>query len=304
MLLTSRPRSAYTLLEVLLASAIGIILLGALYVAMEVQLRHAQAGREVIEQGTLVRALLTRIAADINASVGPTQPVVTAASSGGSSAASGGGTAAAGTTAAAGGTGGAATGASGAAAATAATPGTAVQINFGVQGDNATLVLTVAKWPRELNLSTSASSDQQPAVADLRRISYWLAGAGSGSPLGLARQELKAVTTSDSTLTATPPNIPDEAQYVIAEEVKNVTFQYWDGTAWQDSWDGTQPGADGSTPMGPPIAIAITIDVALPTAANATNDQPQIKSYRQVVSIVTANGATQASSNSTPTTSP
>ena len=56
----SRP--GYTLLEVLLASAIGVLLMGALYVAMDVQLRHAQAGRELIEQGTLVRVDFPRTA--------------------------------------------------------------------------------------------------------------------------------------------------------------------------------------------------------------------------------------------------
>src|SRR5438093_297614 len=40
-------RSGYTLLEVLLALSIAVLLLGALYVAMDLQLRHADAGREV-----------------------------------------------------------------------------------------------------------------------------------------------------------------------------------------------------------------------------------------------------------------
>jgi hypothetical protein len=299
MLLKSRPRSAYTLLEVLLASAIGVILLGALYVAMEVQLRHAQAGRELIAQGTLVRALMTRISADINASIGPVQPVVTTSTTssgtgGGTGAAASGGAGAAGT---------AGSGTSAAGATSSSASGTAAQINIPVQGDNGTLVLTVAKWPRELDLTPNASSDQQPVAADLRRISYWLAGAGSGSPMGLARQELRAVTTSDPTLSAVPPNVADENTYVIAEEVKSLTFQYWDGSAWQDTWDGTQPGADGSTPMGPPIAIAITVEIALPGTGTAPGSTPQTKTYRQVVPLLTANGATQASNSST-TTSP
>jgi len=173
-----------------------------------------------------------------------------------------------------------------------------------VQGDNGTLVLTVAKWPRELDLTPNASADQQPVAADLRRISYWLAGAGSGSPMGLARQELRPVTTSDPTLSALPPNVADENTYVIAEEVKSLTFQYWDGTAWQDTWDGTQAGADGSTPKGPPIAIAITVEIALPGTGAASGSAPQTKTYRQVVPLLTANGATQASNSSTTPTSP
>src|SRR5260370_4106696 len=80
---SSRRRPAYTLLEVLLASAIGVLLMGGLYVAVDVQLRHAPAGPEVVQQGTPARALLARMTSHINASVGPVQPVVTGSSGSG-----------------------------------------------------------------------------------------------------------------------------------------------------------------------------------------------------------------------------
>src|SRR5437868_1361364 len=67
-------RPAYTLLEMLLATAISALLLGALYVAVSMQLRHAQAGRDVIEQTTLARALLTRMGRDIRLCVTPAAP--------------------------------------------------------------------------------------------------------------------------------------------------------------------------------------------------------------------------------------
>ena len=75
---------------------------------------------------------------------------------------------------------------------------------------------------------------------------------------------------------------------IIAEEVSNLTFSYWDGSAWQDTWDGTQPGADGTTPMGPPVAIAITI--TLPSSASKIGDEASVKTYRHVVPIAAANG--------------
>src|SRR5205807_1330608 len=104
------------------------------------------------------RALMTRISADINSSIGPVQPVVATSSTGSGT---GGGTGAA----ASGGAAGAGSGSSGTAAASATsstTSGNAAQINIPVQGDNGTLVLTVAKWPRELDLTPNASADQQP----------------------------------------------------------------------------------------------------------------------------------------------
>src|SRR5438132_12359010 len=70
----SNNRQGFTLLEVLLAAAIGVLLMAALYVAMQVQLDHAQAGRDAVEQSLLVRALLRRMSNDIAPSLGPTLP--------------------------------------------------------------------------------------------------------------------------------------------------------------------------------------------------------------------------------------
>jgi hypothetical protein len=143
----------------------------------------------------------------------------------------------------------------------------------------------------------ATNANVPPVASDLRRITYWLAG-GAGAPLGLARQELTLVTSDDAN-SSIPPGIPDEASYVIAEEVTNLTFQYWDGNTWQDQWDGTTPGSDGVTPIGPPLAIAITIDVASRAAGGRTGTELQIKTYRHVVAIPTANGATTPNTSGT-----
>src|SRR6516162_9559877 len=75
----SRPvptmRPAFTLLEMMLAAAITVMLLAALYVAIDIQLRHATTARDLVEQTTLARTLLTRIANDIEPSVGTPDPI-------------------------------------------------------------------------------------------------------------------------------------------------------------------------------------------------------------------------------------
>jgi hypothetical protein len=152
--------------------------------------------------------------------------------------------------------------------------------------------------PRELNPIPGAETDNQPLVSDLRRVSYWL--AGGGEPIGLARQEVTMVT-SDQAMADVPPNIPDEESLVIAEEVKSLTFSYWDGTAWQDTWDGTTPGADGTTPVGPPVAIAVTVGIASPSSDNPANANPPVKLYRHVVFLATSNGTPLTSSSGTTT---
>ena len=67
-------RPAFTLLEVLLASALAVILMAALYVALDVQLKLADAGREAIEQATVSRAIVHRFETDLSGCLGPVAP--------------------------------------------------------------------------------------------------------------------------------------------------------------------------------------------------------------------------------------
>jgi hypothetical protein len=169
-----------------------------------------------------------------------------------------------------------------------------------VQGDTSWIMLYISRVPQQVNPIPGADDPTQPlGASDLRRVSYWLAGGGD-SPLGLARQELTAVTSPDATA-AVPPGIPDEASMVIAEEVKSLTFSYFDGTNWQDTWDGTVAGPDGSTPVGPPVCIAITLGIASGSVEGATEAEQGLKLYRHVVPILTANGASQPATSGTTT---
>src|SRR5216683_1045191 len=156
-----RNRRAFTLLEVLLAAAIGVLLMAALYVAMEVQLDHARAGRDAVEQSLLVRALLRRMSNDIGPGLGPTLPTSTpsAGNSGGAGATT--------------------TGANNPTSSSSSGSSTTPVLNL--QGDSGRLILWVSRISADLNQAQTS-----PAVSsDLRRITYWL--AGGGSPVGLAR---------------------------------------------------------------------------------------------------------------------
>jgi hypothetical protein len=269
---TNAGRAAFTLLEVLLSAAIGVLLMAALYVAMNVQLDHAQAGREAVEQSLLVRALFRRISNDVTPSLAaaspanslqggqqpaqqnqpnqPNQPAV--------------------------------------AGATTTSSSSVPPLNL--QGDNGRLIL----WVSRISSDLSPLLTNQPVASDLRRVTYWMASTG-----GLARQEIK-LATSDDALVTVPPDIPDEANLVIAEEVQNVTFRFFDGTAWQDSWDGTSSASSGS-PTGPPLAVEITLVVAMSSSQSETGDTSNLKTYRHVVAIPTANGASSAPSGTSGT---
>jgi prepilin-type N-terminal cleavage/methylation domain-containing protein len=284
-----RRRPGFTLLEVILATVIGVFILAGLYFAVGLHLRHAQDARDVVEESTLVRAVLDRMARDIRQTLGPIPPFALAAASSapaasGTNSATGGGTSGASGT-----TGATATGATtGTSATTAPAAGTSsigtggFQFNVGLQGDTGRLVLSGSQVPRV----AGPADPSAPPSSDLRRITYWLIGGGD-KPLGLARQEIQQVTSDDAT--ADPP---DDPALVIAGEVVDLQFSYYDGTGWQDSWDGTALGPDGQTPMGAPVAVAINLTVAQPDGAGT-------KKYRRVVLIQTANGTPQQNTGTT-----
>jgi hypothetical protein len=292
--LPAPARRAFTLLEVLLAAGIGVMLLAALYVAVDIQLRHSQSGRDVIEQSTLARALLHRMASDIAPALAPPSPTryQTSSSQGSGGGGQTGGSQGTQPTGVAPSGGSTATGAAPATpaggASTSSASGTgsvtgAGNYLFTVQGDSGRLTVYVSRVPREvLTPEALQGSDTPPLASDLRRVTYWLAGDGS---LGLARQELQSVT-SDDAATVPPDGVANEADLVVAPEVKSLAFSYFDGSTWQDSWDGSMPGADGVTPMGPPLAIAVVIGLVPPGA-----DGGAVKAYRHVISVSTANGA-------------
>jgi prepilin-type N-terminal cleavage/methylation domain-containing protein len=257
-------RSGYTLLEVLLASAIAALLMAALYVGIDVQLRTVQAGREKVNETAVVRNLfVTRITSDMAGVITPITATVAVTSTSGD-----------------------------------VTTDPVTPFNGGVQGDNAVLTVWTSRLPNLPTGSDAANADsQQLNSSDLRRITYWLVDGQ-----GLARQETDRVSASgDDSDAALPPNVPDEGKYILAPEVTEVNFRYFDGESWQDTWDGTVLGTDGKTPMGPPRAIEVTMSVRRPGAD--PNDDSAIKQYLQVIPINAANAqSTTISTGATGTT--
>lgn len=295
-------RGGFTLLEVLLASTLAIILMAALYVALDVQLRLAEAGRESIEEATLTRALIMRLEGDLSSGIGPVAPPIdnsaknSAKGSGaGTGGASGTGGAAAGgaTGAAAGGSsgGGAASGGSGSgsgsstATVTEATTTDTIPFTAGVIGTTDQLTIyaaRVAGTGRNVD-----DSGEGPNPADARRVTYWM------SDKGLCRQELPWLT-SQEVQNSTDPVIEDgkeERDYVIAEEATRVQFEYWDGSAWQDTWDGRTTNADGKTLLGPPTAIRVHFWLKLPGEDPGETVE---KEFRHTIAIRAAPGPATA----------
>jgi len=278
-----RRRAGFTLLELVLAMGIGVLLLVGLYVTMNIMLGTMQLGRTVVQQSQVARGVLNRINSDISHNLGPISPYTVTAlnnyQNGGAAS-----TTTSGTTTASATTG--TTGSTGTSSSTAATPAASgglgpVNFNLMVQGTTDTMALYVSMLPRDITNGQDSNDPSVIQAPDLRRIAYWVIDGQ-----GLARQEIKAATATDQ-LNAMPPDVTDSTTYsIIAPEVTNVQFAYFDGSNWQDTWDGTQLSSDGVSPQGPPSAIAITLTVA---RGEGKDENANTQTYRHVVLIPAAN---------------
>jgi hypothetical protein len=275
---------------------------------------HARIGRELTDEAAVVRTVLARITDDINGQLSPMNPLLystvngttimnnpfggnsTAASSGSSPGSSSPSSSSPST--------------SGNSSPSSASPSSSSQsssgqnnssqnsqsgnnnaavstvvFNLGVYGDADRLVLTGSWLPKDL----TRIQEGQTQTSDLRRVVYWL--VKTGDKTGLARQELTAVTGTDAA--TLPPDIPNPASCIIAPEVKKFSLEYFDGTEWQTSWDGTTLDVDSGLPMGPPALIAINITIATPSHRAGVKDKET--TIRHVVAVPTANITATAS---------
>ncbi|HEY2786136.1 MAG TPA: prepilin-type N-terminal cleavage/methylation domain-containing protein [Fimbriiglobus sp.] len=285
-------RAGFTLLEVLLASAIGVMLLGGLYVAMDLVLREADAGRQEVEKNDTARAVINRLTIDCSGIMGPL-PQRSGGGPNSQMAASSTTTdpsAAAGATTGTGTTG--ATGSTDTTGTTSSTDPTTVDttdtpftmatnqpFGCGVVGNDKMLSFFVSRVPKGLSDPNADPTVLQPT--DLRRVTYYLGSSGNG----LCRQEVPWVT-ADGTWNATDADRTNEDADVIADDITDVTFEYFDGATWQPSWDGTALNLDQVTILGPPRAIRVTFVIS----KTDSQGNPVTQQVRHVVPIRTANG--------------
>ena len=248
-------RSGYTLIELLVASAIATLLMLALYSAFDLTVTQTEIGRERVAHTDLARSVVGRMSGDLSGTLGLLPP-----QSGQSDPA-------------------AATSTDGTEAAT-----TAALLPFqaGVIGDNQQLTLFVSKVPRALLERTTASGTEAPTVLppDLTRVTYYMAAGGTG----LCRQ-VRPWVTAAGTGDGTALDTSNEAFEVIAPEVTSVGFEYLNGTGWDGSWDGSSAALDDSAMMGPPRAIRVTLVFTLLDDRGQTTEKTVIHVFPVRASI-------------------
>jgi len=276
-------RVGFTLLEMILALAVGLVLMGALYTMLGSQLTQAQVGRDAVEEATLVRSILARIANDVGGSLGPYDPkqvpsgggTPSSNSSSTSSSSTSGNSNSADPSSSANGSDADST------ENTMPTTSGPIVFNHGIVYDGNQLILSVSRAPREV-LGADARRQEDgtlPKVSDLRRVIYWIEEGK-----GLAVQEVKRVTANDIDVTASSD---EPIKYI--PEVKSMTLQFWDGGAWVQDWDSSVPGADGETPVGPPAAIEIVLVLKHRGKQGDEAEPAELREFRHVISVPTGN---------------
>ena len=302
-MMIQRRRPGFTLLEILLASVIAIIVLGALYAAMTMTMRRMDTTRDFINQANLSQALVNRLSADLSGTMGPLPPR------------SGGGTASQtsalplsyvpiGTTetmtpedddsASTSSTssssdvnpftnGGSTSSSSSSSSTTTATASATeddsaddeesefvadVPLQAGIVGTPQLLTIYSSRVTPSQSQATSSLDYELQPPSDQQRVTYYLADDGSG----LCRQERPWVM-ADAVRNNVEPDYSTQYEDLIAPEVKNITFEYYVGGTWQAEWDGSVAALDGQSATGPPRAIRMIMTIELSLTGNRTREQ-------------------------------
>jgi hypothetical protein len=280
-----RRRHGLSLVEVLISLALSMLLLSAVYTAIDLYFRQSHAGQEEIEKNQLARVLLQRIELDLrsvsyrestatttdadsdaNGTTGTSGTSSSSSSSGASSGQAASGTAASGTT-----TG---TDSTTTTTSTVTTPADAFSgSDSGLFGDSQTMVLHVSRPNRDLgSLQQMNAQMMGNRTSDLKTVAFFVAGSGSSglqsmaaaqfatqskggkiSTHGLARMEGERLALQLADKNGSVGSMLGQTQ-MLAPEVSRVAFRYFDGSMWQVQWDSVSYG-------GLPRAVEVTLEM-------------------------------------------
>lgn len=238
-------RSAFSLLEMVLALALAMVLMLALYLTLSTYISSAKGGRETLDEGELARSIMTRIATDAVSHLGSTDtralPKFVADTN---------------------------------------DKGGLAAVNVGVRGDATTLILSTYR----IEQPGSLNSTDMEVKSDIRRIHYWVVMNGAET-VGLARREFKQATSNDIDADPTQETETDKYLITRDKEIKSVTFEYHNGQDWQGTWDGSIPGTEDGTPTGPPAAIRITLVLRPRAKAGAAGTETTAESDQRLTFV-------------------
>jgi len=275
-------RRGFTLVEILLSLGLLMLVLAAAYSALNLFRLVTTSGRADAERSQLARAIERRMTADVRSILyreeepepAPTEPTSTEGQVQTS-------------------TGGAAddpqTISTGSASSVLAEEEEVVPItdpaeayatqSVGVFGDATTLVMHISRPPRPTLVATEVpdplfAAPTPPTSSDLRSVSYFLAVAGSDGLAGAVGNVASGGSASFSVTSglqglarldgdrlalqqaheAGEVDVMAQSAELIAPEVTELTFRYFDGATWLETWDSASMKAV-------PRAIEVTLRI-------------------------------------------
>lgn len=232
-------RRGFTLLEVVLSLSLSILLLSAIFTAMDQSWRLTASGREEMERSQLARALLSQIASDVRA-IAFVPPAAESDETDSSTSA----TAAAASLSSLSGS----SSSSSSSTTSSATPPVTLT-SIGLRGNSQQVELHISRPRRDLDFTPGLDGSKlMSRSSDLLAVQYHMALPGSGLT-GLVRTEGDRLTIltleSKGGMAETASR-----QQILAPEVASIQFRYFDGQAWYPTWESGGPVDTSSETTG------------------------------------------------------
>jgi hypothetical protein len=275
------------LLEVLLALALGALLILAVGVAIDIHIRLVRTGRTEVERSQLARALLSRIANDLRGTVQYCKVDLSSYSVSASTSDNAAGKAGAAEKASSSSTNSTSDADESTDNTTNIADATQLPTVFGLYGNLKELRLDVVQSPRADQIQSAivaeSTSTESASLGAVKTITYYLASnaANASASGGLMRRDLDRWQAE---WLAQQGELADAGRDVapLAPEVLDIEFHYYDGTEWVEEWDTSQRS-------GLPMAVEVVLAIARPQAVagllggNISAAASQSRLYRMTV---------------------
>ncbi len=280
-----RARAGYTLLELLLALGLSVVVFAAVGSGIQIYLVALTKQQAMVEQKQVARALLAMIGNDLRAGIQykatdysgldnliQTQSMMLTG---------------------------------GSAAAEEEEPESLIieeEVSFRptLLGSSNVLMIDISRLPRldQYNPLVASAEDEVQSPSDVKSLSYFVSLSEGGvesaiefqrnkAPGGLYRREIDRAVAEYRGETELML-APDEFTRLIANEVVDISFEYFDGEEWQSEWDSIENG-------GFPVAIEVNIMIdPVRSAAGSQDytvdqsDPDQMQIFRMVVDLPVA----------------
>lgn len=291
-------RAAMTLLELILALAIASIVMMAIAMAMQLQVHTLDSRKNIVEEVQLARAILRQISDDLRSAAryeeltisDTSQALDTGGAGGTTSGTSGGSTGETTSTA---------DQASSAIDALDVENSTATTAIPGIFGNQLQLMIDVSRLPRideYQPLLPSTPGQMMSVPSGYRTVAYYFGSqvdpSTGAQTQGLIRRELDRTITDFATKSGNLASIDAQGE-LLATEVTQIEFRYFDGQQYLLQWD-----TAATTAL--PLAVEVTVWLRPPVSGRDSRPKDEAStSYRMVVAIPTGELPPDTSSLST-----